>query len=262
MSEPRDSGALEIRRLTKRFRGLPAVDDVSFVLRPGEILGYVGPNGAGKSTTVKMIVGMLEPSEGQILHDGRSVLDDLPSFQRRLGYVPEEPNLYPFLSGREYLQLVGRLRGISRAPLEEKIEGFLRLFALWDDRDAPLSSYSKGMRQKILLSAALMHNPELLVLDEPLSGLDVNTMIAVRELLQALASRGKMIFYSSHVLDVMEKVCARVVILRQGRVVADDTIAHLRESLDQPSLEAVFTRFTGEDGSQDLANRILAVMQS
>ncbi len=253
---------LEVRRLTKRFRGLAAVDDVSFTLRPGEILGYVGPNGAGKSTTVKMLIGMLEPSEGQILYGGRSVLEDLPAFQRRLGYVPEEPNLYPFLSGREYLQLVGRLRGIACGPLEEKIEGFLRLMALWDDRDAPLSSYSKGMRQKILLSAALMHDPDILLLDEPLSGLDVNAMIAVRELLLALAARGKMIFYSSHVLDVMEKMCARVLILRQGRVVADDSIAHLRELLDQPSLEGVFTRFTGEEEGRSLADGILAVMRS
>jgi ABC-2 type transport system ATP-binding protein len=151
---------------------------------------------------------------------------------------------------------------MHKAMLDAKIEEFLRAFSLWDDRDVPLSSYSKGMRQKTLISAALMHNPQVLILDEPLSGLDVNTMIAVRELLQALAAQGRMIFYSSHVLDVMEKVCARVLILRKGRVVADDSIAHLRELLDQPSLEGVFTRFTGEEASHDLASRILAVMQS
>jgi ABC-2 type transport system ATP-binding protein len=262
VSDPRATGTLEIRRLTKRFSGLPAVDDVSFVLGPGEILGYVGPNGAGKSTTVKMMIGLVEPSEGQILYGGHSVIGDLPNFQRRLGYVPEEPNLYPFVSGREYLELAGRLRGIEKRTLDAKIEEFLRLFSLWEDRDVPVSSYSKGMRQKILLSAALIHNPEILILDEPLSGLDVNTMIAVRELLQALAAQGRMIFYSSHVLDVMEKVCARVLILRKGRVVADDSIAHLRELLDQPSLEGVFTRFTGQETSHDLAGRILAVMQS
>jgi len=262
MKGPLSAGTLEIRRLTKRFNGLPAVDDVSFVLRPGEILGYVGPNGAGKSTTVKMIIGLLEPSEGQILFGGRSVLDDLPDFQRRLGYVPEEPNLYPFLTGREYLELTGRLRGMPRRALETKTDEFLRLFALWDDRELPVSSYSKGMRQKVLLAAALMHNPEILILDEPLSGLDVNTMIAVRELLQALAAQGRLILYCSHVLDVMEKVCGRVLILRKGRVVADDSIAHLRELLDQHSLEGVFTRFTGEEEKHKLADGILAVMQS
>jgi ABC-2 type transport system ATP-binding protein len=257
-----DRMTLEISRLTKRFNGIPAVDDVSFIIHPGEILGYVGPNGAGKSTTVKMIIGLLEPSEGRIFWGGRSIIEDLPGFQRRLGYVPEEPNLYPFLSGREYLQLAGRLRGIRQQELESKIRDFLRLFSLWDDRDAPVSSYSKGMRQKILLSAALLHNPDVLILDEPLSGLDVNTMMAVRELLQVLAAQGKTILYSSHVLEVMEKVCARVLILRKGRVVADDSIGHLREMTDQASLAGVFAQLTADGSAQDLADRILDAMQS
>src|SRR5690349_17915824 len=241
-------GSLEIRRLSKRYRGLPAVDDVSFTINAGEVLGYLGPNGAGKSTTVKMIIGLVEPSEGHIFFDGRSIRDDLPAFQSRLGYVPEEPNLYPFLSGREYLQLAGRLRGIPRKALEHKIEEFLRLFFLWEDRDAPLSSYSKGMRQKILLSAALLHNPQVLILDEPLSGLDVNAMIAVRGLLRELAAAGKVVLYCSHVLDVMEKDCSRVLILRKGKVVADDTIEHLRATVDRPSLEGIFEQFTQEEG--------------
>lgn len=254
-------GSLDISRLTKRYAGRAVVDDVSFSIGAGEILGYVGPNGAGKSTTVKMIIGLVEPSEGRILFNGRSILDDLPGFQRCLGYVPEEPNLYPFLSGREYLQLAGRLRGMSRKVLDEKIDEFLRLFSLWDDRDSAVSSYSKGMRQKILLSAALLHNPEVIILDEPLSGLDVNTMIAVRALMRGLAEAGKTILYCSHVLDVMEKDCSRVVILRKGRVIADDTIEHLRQTMDQTSLEGVFTRFTQEEDLTYLAGRILEVMQ-
>jgi ABC-2 type transport system ATP-binding protein len=253
--------SLEVRHLTKRYRGLTAVDDVNFTIRPGEILGYVGPNGAGKSTTVKMMIGLLEPSGGRILFEGRSIIDDLPAFQQRLGYVPEEPNLYPFLSGREYLQLCGRLRGIERSILDAKIDEFLRLFSLWDDRDSPVSSYSKGMRQKVLLSAALLNNPDVLIFDEPLSGLDVNTMIAVRELLKSLAAQGRIIFYCSHVLDVMEKVCARVLILRKGRVVADDTIENLRAAMDQPTLEGVFTRVTEDAGKRNLAGRILEVMR-
>ncbi len=255
------SAALEIQHLTKRFKGIPAVDDVSFAIRPGEILGYVGPNGAGKSTTVKMIIGLLDPSEGRILYGGHSILDDLPSFQRRLGYVPEEPNLYPFLSGREYLQLAGRLRGMPREILDRRIELFLRLFSLWDDRDCAVSAYSKGMRQKILISAALLHNPGVLILDEPLSGLDVSTMIAVRELLRGLATQGRIILYCSHVLDVMEKVCSRVLILRRGRVVADDTIEHLRAAADEPTLEGIFTRFTQEDGTRHLADRLFDAMR-
>ena len=252
---------LEICGLTKRFNGIPAVEDVSFTLKPGEILGYVGPNGAGKSTTVKMIIGLLEPSEGQVRFQGRSVLEDLPGFQARIGYVPEEPHLYPHLSGREYLQLVGRLRGLPRTVLEPKIDEFLRLFALWDDRHCSVSAYSKGMRQKILLSAALLHNPDLLILDEPLSGLDVNTALVLRELVEGLAARGRMILYSSHVLDVLEKVCSQVLILCKGRVVAHDTIEHLRESMQESSLEGIFGQLTREHNHRATADHILEVMQ-
>src|SRR3981189_2891047 len=152
---------LEVRGLIKRYSRIPAVDGVSFTLKPGEILGYVGPNGAGKSTTVKMIIGLLDPSEGQVRFAVRSIIDDLPGYQRRIGYVPEEPHLYPHLSGREYLQLVGRLRGMPRRTLEPKMDQLLRLIGLWEDRYSPLAAYSKGMRQKILLLAALLHDPEL-----------------------------------------------------------------------------------------------------
>lgn len=253
---------LEICSLSKRFHGIPAVDNVTFRIRSGEILGYLGPNGAGKSTTVKMIIGLLAPSEGRIVFRDRSVIEDLPGFQGRIGYVPEEPNLYPFLSGREYLQLCGRLRGLDKARLETKMDGFLRIFSLWEDRHCPLSSYSKGMRQKILLSAALLHDPEVLILDEPLSGLDVTTALVLRDLLQALAARGRIIFYSSHVLEVVEKICSRVLILRKGRVVADDSIAHLRGLMHQPDLEGIFSQLTQERKTCDLTGRILEVMQA
>jgi ABC-2 type transport system ATP-binding protein len=253
---------LEVCSLTKRFNGIPVVEDVSFTVKPGEILGYVGPNGAGKSTTVKMIIGLLEPSEGQIRFQGRSVIEDLAGFQSRIGYVPEEPHLYPHLSGREYLQLAGRLRGIPRTILESKIDEFLRLFSLWEDRHCSVSAYSKGMRQKILLSAALLHNPDLLILDEPLSGLDVTTALVLRDLMAGLAARGCMILYSSHVLDVLEKVCARVLILCKGRVVAHDTIEHLRESMHESSLEGIFGQLTREQDHRAVAEHILEVMRA
>ena len=253
---------LEVCSLTKRFNGIPVVEDVSFTVKPGEILGYVGPNGAGKSTTVKMIIGLLEPSEGQIRLQGRSVIEDLPGFQARIGYVPEEPHLYPHLSGREYLQLAGRLRGIPRTILESKIDEFLRLFSLWEDRHCSVSAYSKGMRQKILLSAALLHNPDLLILDEPLSGLDVTTALVLRDLMAGLAERGCMILYSSHVLDVLEKVCSQVLILCKGRVVAHDSIEHLRESMHESSLEGIFGQLTREQDHRAVAEHILEVMRA
>jgi ABC-2 type transport system ATP-binding protein len=252
---------LEVRHLSKKFNGIPAVDDVSFHIAPGEILGYLGPNGAGKSTTVKMIIGLLEPSDGQILYNGRSILDDLAGFQQHLGYVPEEPHLYPFLSGYEYLQLVCRLRGMEAKLMEAKIEEFLRIFGLWDDRYTPLSSYSKGMRQKVLISAALAHNPHVILFDEPLSGLDVTTALVMRDLMRGLADAGRIVFYSSHVLEVVEKVCSRVLILNKGRVAAHDSIEHLRALMHQPSLEGVFAELTHEPDHHAAAGHILEVMQ-
>jgi ABC-2 type transport system ATP-binding protein len=253
---------LEIRNLTKRYSNLLAVQDVSFSIAPGDVLGYIGPNGAGKSTTVKMIIGLLEPTSGQVLFHGHSVIEDLPGFQSRLGYVPEDPHLYPHLSGREYLQLSGRLYGLRRKILEAKIDEFLHLFSLWDDQHTPVSAYSKGMRQKVLLSAALLHNPEVLFFDEPLSGLDVTTSLIFRDLIEGLAAQGRMIFYSSHVLEVVEKVCSQVLILCKGRVAAHDSVDNLRTLMHQPSLEAVFAELTQERDHKAVAGQILEVMQA
>ena len=253
---------LEVRNLVKRYNKIPAVNGVSFSIRPGEILGYVGPNGAGKSTTVKMLTGLIEPTAGEIFFNGKNVREDWIGFQRRMGYVPEEPHLYPHLTGREYLQLVGRLRGLPRQVLEPRMDQMLRLFSLWEDRYSPLSSYSKGMRQKILLSAALLHNPDLLILDEPFSGLDVNTALMLRSLLSALAAEGKMLLYSSHVLEVVEKVCSSVVILRKGIVVAHDAVERLRGLMQQPSLEGVFAQLTEPEDPARAVGGILAAMRA
>ncbi len=251
---------LEVRLLTKLYTGISAVGHVSFTIRPGDILGYLGPNGAGKSTTVKMLTGLLEPTSGHILFHGDDVRHDLKSYQRRIGYVPEEPHLYPHLSGREYLQLTGRLRGMPRLTLERKMDELLRLVGLWEDRHSPLASYSKGMRQKILLMAALLHDPELLILDEPFSGLDVNAAMILRSLLSSLAARGKMVLYSSHVLEVVEKVCHTVLILRKGQVVAHDSVAHLRELMSKSTLEGVFAQLTQPEDTEAIAHRILEVV--
>jgi ABC-2 type transport system ATP-binding protein len=208
-----------------------------------------------------MLTGIIEPSEGQIFYNGRTVYDDFTAFQRGIGYVPEEPHLYPHLSGREYLQLVGRLRGMPRSVLEPKLDRFLKLFSLHTDAHAPLSSYSKGMRQKILLSGALLHNPNILILDEPFSGLDVTSAMVVRSLLRTLAEEGKMIFYSSHVLEVVEKVCSTVLILRKGQVIAYDSIHRLRELMDQPSLEGVFAQLAEVEDGESVARRIVEAMK-
>ena len=253
---------LEVRNLVKRYNRVRVVDDVSFVIRPGEILGYLGPNGAGKSTTVKVLTGLIEPTDGEILFNGVDVRKDFVSFQRRLGYVPEEAHLYPHLTGREYLQLIGRLRSLPRSVLEPRMDELLRIFGLWEDRHSPLSSYSKGMRQKILLSGALIHNPELIIFDEPFSGLDVTTALVLRTLLHELSSQGKIIFYSSHVLEVVEKVCHRVLILRKGKVVAHDAVERLRDLMHQPSLEGIFAQLTEQEDPADKVRGILTAIQS
>ncbi len=251
---------LEAIGLTKRYGGIPAVQDLTFHIRRGQILGYLGPNGSGKSTTVKMMVGLIEPSAGQICFDGVRVHEGSPEFPRRLGYVPEEPHIYPHLTGPEYLRLVGRLHSIPRRLLEKKIDAFIDSFSLNDARYELLLNYSKGMRQKILLSAALLHNPDVLVLDEPFSGLDVGAALVLRNLLKALAREGKVILYSSHVLEVVEKICSEVVILYKGKIVAYDTVERLRELQASPSLELVFAQLAVPDDTSAIAERVIAVM--
>jgi ABC-2 type transport system ATP-binding protein len=253
---------LEVRHLTKLYRGIPAVEDVSFAIDRGDVLGYLGPNGAGKSTTVKALIGLIEPTSGDILLDGHDSKSDWIGFLRRVGYVPEEPNLYPQLSGVEYLQLAGKLRGMPRRVLDRKVDDLFSLFGLWEDRHVRLSSYSKGMRQKVLLSAALIHDPDLLILDEPFSGLDVNSAVILRSLVRALAEQGKMIFYSSHVLEVVERVCSSIVILRNGRVVARGPVTELRDLMQKPSLEAVFAQLTEQESPDRVVSGILTAIRN
>ncbi|HEV3198589.1 MAG TPA: ABC transporter ATP-binding protein [Bryobacteraceae bacterium] len=253
---------LELRGVTKRYPGVAAVRDVSFVARAGEVTGYLGPNGSGKSTTLKMITGLIEPSEGEILFRGEPIDRDRIRYRQRLGYVPEEPHLYPHLTGAEYLEMVGELRGLGKQQLAEKIDGFLRLLSLHEDRYVPISSYSKGMRQKVLLAAALLHNPELILLDEPFSGLDVNSALVLRDLIRELAARGKVVLFSSHELETVERVCSRVVILHKGRVVANDSIAQLRALMSLPTLEGIFSQLAIEQDTGAITEQILQVMES
>jgi ABC-2 type transport system ATP-binding protein len=252
---------LELRNVTKRYPGVSAVRDVSFVARAGEVTGYLGPNGSGKSTTMKMITGLIDPTEGQILFHGEPIGRDRIRYRQRLGYVPEEPQLYPHLTGAEYLEMVGQLRGIDAAPLAEKIDGFLRLLWLGDARYVPISSYSKGMRQKVLLAAALLHNPELVLLDEPFSGLDVNSALILRDLIRELAARGKVVLFSSHELETVERVCSRVVILHKGRVVANDSIEQLRALMSLPTLEGIFSQLAIEQDTPAITQQLLQVME-
>lgn len=233
---------LEARHLVKQYFGIPAVNDVNFVVRPGEVVGYLGPNGSGKSTTARLVTGLTDPTRGTVWWNGADIASDPIAYRRRLGYVPEEAHLYPFLSGREYLEFVGRLRALPAAPLDRKIGDLLELFGLTGATEQSIASYSKGMRQKVLISAALLHDPDVLVFDEPESGLDVTTSLVLRHLVKTLARRGKAILYSSHILEVVERVCDRVIVLHHGKVVADDSVAQLRVLMASSSLEGVFAQ--------------------
>ena len=252
---------LELRGVTKLFSGVPAVKDVSFIAQAGEVTGYLGPNGSGKSTTLKMITGLISPSQGEILFRGEPIDKDRIAYKQRLGYVPEEPQLYPHLTGAEYLEMVGQLRGMEEAEISRKTDGFLELLGLAADRYVAISSYSKGMRQKVLLATALLHNPDLILLDEPFSGLDVNSSLVLRKLIQDLAARGKVVLFSSHELETVERVCSRVVILHKGRVVANDSIVQLRSLMSLPTLEAIFSELAVEQDTAAITGQMLDLME-
>jgi ABC-2 type transport system ATP-binding protein len=253
---------LELRGVSKLYSRIAVVKEVSFTARAGEVTGYLGPNGSGKSTTLKMITGLIQPSAGEILFHGESIERNRIAYKQRLGYVPEEPQLYPHLTGQEYLEMVGQLRGLPTRSLTDKIAGFLKLLSLYGDRYVPIASYSKGMRQKILLIAALLHNPDLVLLDEPFSGLDVNSALILRQLIQQLAERGKVVLFSSHELETVERVSNRVIILHKGRVVANDSIAELRTLMSLPTLEDIFSQLAIEQDTASITRDMLQLIES
>jgi ABC-2 type transport system ATP-binding protein len=236
------------------------IEDINFRIRAGEIVGYLGPNGSGKSTTVKIITGLLQPNEGSVLFEGKDIREDMVGFRSTLGYVPEEAHVYTYLSGLEYLQLVGRLRGLGERDIERKATQMLKLLGLESWRYSPISFYSKGMKQRVLIAAALMHNPKLLVFDEPLSGLDVVSARLFKDLLQELAAQGKAILYISHVLEVVEQVCDRVIVIAKGKILADAAPAELAKVMQLANLQDVFAQLVQQEDTRVLARQLVDVM--
>ena len=235
---------------------------LSFAIGKGEVVGMLGPNGAGKSTTIKVLCGILPPGGGFVRVAGCSMPGESVSAKKRIGYVPESGALFESLSGQEFLELSGRLQGVPEETLQFRIEQLVENFGLATDRHDRLEGYSKGMRQKVLLSAALLHNPEIIMLDEPLAGLDVNAAIIVRDLIAALAGSGKTVIYSSHVLDVVERVCDRVLIIHKGHLIADGSLDSLKQATDRESLEDVFRQLTGDEGSTTQVSEIIACLET
>jgi len=253
---------LEVEHFTKSYGPVRAVSDVSFAVPSGQIVGLLGPNGAGKSTTMKAILGLVRPDCGSIRVLGQDVGSSPVAVKREIGYVPESAILFDSLTGQEFLELSGRLHDVGKDTLQTRIRKILETFDLSSDRSSRLDTYSKGMRQKILIGAALLHNPDLILLDEPLSGLDVNAAIMIKDLIAALAAEGKTILYSSHVLDVVEKVCDRALIIHKGSLIAHGTLEDLEASTGQSSLEDAFRSLTGSKGVDPGVSRIVEALRS
>jgi ABC-2 type transport system ATP-binding protein len=251
--------SIEVHDLFFSYHSLEVLHGISFCVHRGEMVGLLGPNGAGKSTTLKILTGILPTSRGKVHITGYALPEQHLKAKKVMGYLPESPLLYECLSGTEFLEFMGRLQGLDEKILQDRIRALLEAFELNNVRVPRLSGYSKGMRQKILLSAALLHDPEVLLLDEPLSGLDVDTSILIKDLLAALAARGRTILYSSHVLDVVEKVCDRVILIDHGSLIADAPLEELKMRTSEKSLEDIFRKLTH---SEETGPRIARVMEA
>jgi ABC-2 type transport system ATP-binding protein len=243
---------ITIRGLCKSYGTKEVLSNIHLDIYPGQIIGYIGPNGAGKSTTVKILTGIITDFAGEVTVAGKSLRENVIDIKKITGYVPELAELYDLLTPREYLLLIGRLHHMDDVQIEDRATRMLTAFGIGDQLDNRMDSFSKGMRQKVLITAGLMHNPQIVILDEPLSGLDANAVIMVKELLQILKSEGKTIFYCSHMMDVVERVSDRIVLIAQGRIIADGTIESLRGEGSQ-SLEQIFAELTsGSSGSSSI----------
>ena len=255
------AGMIEAQGLKKTFGDVVAVNDLSLRVEPGEILGFLGPNGAGKTTTVKMLTGMIQPGAGVARVCGIDVAEDPVGAKRCFGYVPESGALYESLTAGEFLRMVGSLYGMRRQHADQRIDRLLELFDVIEARDRLISGFSKGMKQKVLISAALLSNPQTLFLDEPLNGLDPNAALVVKTLLRELADQGRAILFCSHILDVIERVCTRVVIIHQGRQVAAGPTEQIAAQYGVNSLEEAFVQLTGVRDTEDVARDLLVALQ-
>ncbi|MBR9977447.1 MAG: ABC transporter ATP-binding protein [Bacteroidetes bacterium] len=246
--------------LTKRFEDNTAVDHLTLTVYPGEILGFLGPNGAGKSTTVKMLTGLLQPTEGAAEIAGFDIQRDPMEVKRRIGYIPESGAMYETLTPSEYLDFVASLYHLDPEAAETRFNDLLELFDMLQAKDQRMAEFSKGMKQKVLIASALIHRPEVLFLDEPLNGLDANAAMVVKELLKRLAAQGKTIFFSSHILEVVERVCTRIVIIDKGQQIISGTAKSIVEDTDSASLEDAFSRITGLRDTEELTTDFLAAL--
>jgi ABC-2 type transport system ATP-binding protein len=252
---------IEAQGLTRVFGATVAVDCLDLAVKPGEIFGFLGPNGAGKSTTVKMLTGLLEPSGGSARVAGYDVLTQSLEVKRRIGYVPETGALYENLTASEYLELIACLHHLTPEAAGSRIGELLEIFDIAAISNKRMTEFSKGMKQKVVLSAALLPNPEVLFLDEPLNGLDANSAMLVKSLLRQMATQGKTVFFSSHILEVVERVCTRIAVINQGRKIVEGTPAEIIAATETTTLEEAFGRLTGVRDTAESTAELLAALE-
>lgn len=253
---------LQLQKLRKNFGRNYVLNDISLVVDKPQIIGYIGPNGAGKSTTIKILAGIIDSFEGEAMVLGLDVRKDAIAIKQRIGYIPEQAALYEMLTPVEFLKFTGRLYQLPDPVIERKAGELLNLFDLADKGNTRMSAFSKGMKQKVLLIAGLIHNPEIIFLDEPLSGLDANAVILVKEILTRLRQAGKTLFYSSHIMDVVEKISDRIVIINEGEVIADGTFEQLKSEASGGSLENIFTALTGNEQHLTTAGTFVDILKA
>ena len=251
---------IHVSHLTKKYGQTTAVDDISFEVQRGEIVGYLGPNGAGKSTTLKMLVGLLQPTSGEISVAGYDAATELLELKQHIGYVPEEAQLYEHLTLVEHLQLIGRLYHVEEALIAQKITDLVKLFDMEAQANQRISGFSQGMRQKSLIMSAVLHNPDVLFLDEPFTNLDVTTVTLMKTVLQRLAELGKTILYCTHILEVAETLCPRIMIINAGKLIADAPVAELREQTNQTALNEIFTQLTETTGIDEKTEEAIRIV--
>lgn len=259
--ELKNDPVITIRDLKMNFGSKEVLKGINLDVYPGQIIGYIGPNGAGKSTTIKIMLGLLEGYTGSVNILGQDISDGDIEYKKKIGYVPELGDIYDNLTAAEYITFIGGLYGLTYDTSYEKGRSLMKLFGIDEAYENRISSYSKGMKQKVLIISSLLHNPEILFLDEPLSGLDANSVMVFKELLSSLASHGKTIFYSSHIMDVVEKISSRIILLNDGQIKADGSFEELKEKSHEGSLEDIFNDLTGFTEHKDIADKFLSIVE-
>jgi ABC-2 type transport system ATP-binding protein len=251
---------ISIRNLFKSYGSKQVLKDISIDILPGQVIGYIGPNGAGKSTTVKILCGLISDFSGHVTIKGYDIKQNPLAVKSLIGYVPELAELYDVLTPNEFLSLVGALYNLPPNVIAERGRGMLEAFGLAGNMDQRMDTFSKGMKQKVLITSGILHNPDIIILDEPLAGLDANSVIIVKELISKLAASGKTIFYSSHMMDIVEKVSDRIILINEGNVVADGTFEELKQKQGDSSLEQIFAHLTATESMSEASDKLMDVL--